>query len=110
MKCENCNEQRGPGPLLLIPIVALFGAILSIGGCLKRHHRKSERGDWHDRHWHGPGGMRGRGPEFGGMHGPGFGPGRQRIDPLSILERRYAKGEIDEDEFQRRRSVLRARS
>jgi putative membrane protein len=37
--------------------------------------------------------------------GPGPAPSR---GPLAILEERFARGEIDEDEFTRRREVLRS--
>jgi len=33
-------------------------------------------------------------------------PGPRADDPLEILRRRYARGEIDEGEFQRRRAEL----
>lgn len=51
----------------------------------------------------------------GHHHGPGCevpGPGRPAHrgpddDPMAILDRRFARGEIDEDEYLRRRKVLR---
>ena len=47
--------------------------------------------------WHaGPGGAPGQG-------GPGAGP-----DALEILRQRYARGEIDDAEYERRRAVLQA--
>lgn len=33
---------------------------------------------------------------------------RRDEDPLTILEQRYARGEIDETEYERRRAVLRS--
>jgi uncharacterized membrane protein len=38
------------------------------------------------------------------------GPGRQKFDPTRILDKRFASGEIDEDEYQRRRGILRGDS
>ena len=39
-----------------------------------------------------------------GTAGPGGQPGAE--DPLEILRRRYAAGEIDDQEYERRRKVL----
>jgi putative membrane protein len=36
----------------------------------------------------------------------GHGTGPKHEDPLEILRQRYARGEIDEDEYQRRRTTL----
>ncbi|WP_137121281.1 SHOCT domain-containing protein [Segeticoccus rhizosphaerae] len=36
----------------------------------------------------------------------GSGPGESRTDPVQILKGRYAAGEIDEGEFERRLAVL----
>lgn len=41
--------------------------------------------------------------------GPGTGAGR-RSDALDILRDRFARGEIDEDEFKRRKAALEARA
>lgn len=46
--------------------------------------------------------------ERGAGHGPGPGQaGTSAEDPLEILRRRYAAGEIDDEEYQRRRKTLR---
>lgn len=37
---------------------------------------------------------------------PGSGAGPRMDDPLEILRQRYARGEIDDDEFERRRKTL----
>jgi putative membrane protein len=34
-------------------------------------------------------------------------PGGQRVDALALLEERYARGEIDREEFEERRRTLR---
>jgi putative membrane protein len=49
---------------------------------------------------------RGSPPPTGGT-GPGWGaPGPRPDDPLEILRQRYARGEIDDEEFERRRRTL----
>jgi len=37
---------------------------------------------------------------------PGAAPGPRPGDPLEILRQRYARGEIDDDEYERRRKTL----
>jgi putative membrane protein len=83
----------GPGPwILLFP---LFWAAVVIGG-LALLRRTG---------WRGRG--RGRGPWQGG---PPWQGGHQRghgeQSPITVLGRRFATGEIDEDEYWRRLSVL----
>jgi putative membrane protein len=41
--------------------------------------------------------------------GPGAGAGGVPDDPLEILRQRYARGEIDEEEFERRKRTLTGR-
>lgn len=41
---------------------------------------------------------------------PGSGSGRGRRDPVDILRERYARGEIDDEEYRRRRQALDDRS
>jgi putative membrane protein len=38
--------------------------------------------------------------------GPGAGSSRRPDDPLEILRQRYARGEIDDEEYERRRKLL----
>jgi len=43
----------------------------------------------------------------GGGTSQGSGPGPRRADdPLEVLRGRYARGEIDDEEFERRRRIL----
>ncbi|MEV1047886.1 SHOCT domain-containing protein [Streptomyces sp. NPDC049916] len=76
----------GPGPwVLLFPLVwaaVIFGAVT----LLRRTGWRGRRGPWQ-----GPGAFRG-------------GPGES--SPIALLGRRFAAGEIDEDEYWRRLSVL----
>ncbi|MFI9601381.1 SHOCT domain-containing protein [Streptomyces sp. NPDC052043] len=85
------NWDGGPGPWILF--VPLFWAAAVVGAVtlLRRAAR------------------RGRGPSWRGRDtGPWRGPdGRPAADsPLAVLGRRFASGEIDEDEYWRRLSVL----
>ncbi len=41
-----------------------------------------------------------------GRGGRGYGPGPNPDDPLEILRQRYARGEIDDEEFERRKRML----
>jgi putative membrane protein len=43
----------------------------------------------------------------GGLTSSESSRGEQPPDPLRILDERFARGEIDDDEYQRRREVLR---
>lgn len=113
MHRENCKAPGIAGLFLLAPMVALIGAVM--GRCAGAKHHLGAPGDGpevgcrHHGH-HGCGGGRGRG--FRGGHGHdhdhGHAPGARRrgFDPMRILDKRFANGEIDEDEYQRRRNVL----
>ena len=110
MDFENCTARRGSGLVVLLPLIALFGAIAGIGRC-KRHCHCGEEHEGHD---DGECGHRGHGHgcHCGHGHGEGreHGPGRRGFDPMSILDKRFAAGEIDEDEYLRRRMVLKENS
>ncbi|MFI8824721.1 SHOCT domain-containing protein [Streptomyces sp. NPDC053431] len=88
----NTLAHAGPGPwILFFPLVwaaVIITVITVLRGFGRRRHR-------------GPGG-------FGGFGGPG-GPGASRVDersPIALLGHRFAAGEIDEDEYWRRLTVL----
>lgn len=104
MDSENCMRRRCSGLVVLLPLIALFGAIAGIG-CCKRHRHCGEEHEGHD---DGKCGHRGHGHGCHCGHGEGreHGPGRQGFDPMRILDKRFAAGEIDEDEYLRRRTVL----
>ncbi|MEE1813850.1 SHOCT domain-containing protein [Streptomyces sp. SP18ES09] len=85
----NTLAHAGPGPwILFFPLVwaAVVIAVVTV----------ARRAGW----------RRGRG------FGPGFGPGARRDggpdehSPIALLGHRFAAGEIDEDEYWRRLSVL----
>ena len=107
MHRESCKEHGIAGFLLFVPVVVLIGAI--VGRCANARHHSGDLG--HGRHCGGgPRGHLGHGHGHGFQDGRGPGPEhesrRRGFDPMRILDRRFAKGEIDEDEYQRRRNVL----
>ncbi len=110
MDSENCTARRGSGLVVLLPLIALFGAIAGIGRCKRHCHCGEEHEDHDDRECghrsHGHGCHCGHGHREGREHGPG----RRGFDPMRILDKRFAAGEIDEDEYLRRRTVLKENS
>lgn len=108
MHHENCEDMDSGALLRKVPLVALFATVVGAGACARRRqHRRDHEGAGR---W---GGLRhGRAHHFehhedDGLHWGEFaGAAKRRMDPLRILERRFAIGEIDEDEFRRRRRVL----
>ncbi|MGW7367252.1 SHOCT domain-containing protein [Streptomyces sp. NPDC054841] len=78
----NTLAYDGPGPwVLLFPLIwaaAIFGGIT----LLRRTGRRGRPGPWQHRVMHG------------------------EPSPIAVLGRRFAAGEIDEDEYWRRLSVL----
>lgn len=106
MDCENCEAKNGRAPFIMVPMVALFAAVLGIGSCAKhrRHSHQHEGPEGHERHVH-PRHHECCCSNERHVH-PDHGPVKVRIEPLQILEKRFAGGEIDEDEFRRRRNVL----
>ncbi|MFJ6633516.1 SHOCT domain-containing protein [Streptomyces sp. NPDC091376] len=87
----NTLAYDGPGPwILFFPLIwaaVVFGGIT----LLRRTGLRGHRGPWQPRPMHGG--------THSGMHG-----GEQ--SPIAVLGRRFAAGEIDEDEYWRRLSVL----
>lgn len=110
MECENCEGPDVRALLRAVPVVAIFAAV-GLGACAKRRHRKHSHedtlsGDGHD-HGHGAHWRHHEEEREDLHHGRGFyGSLKRGMDPVHILERRFASGEIDEDEFRRRRRVL----
>jgi hypothetical protein len=110
MDSENCRAHRGSGLVVLLPLLALFGAIAGSGCCKRNRHCGEEyveqgggecgyRGHGHWRHY-----------GHGHREGCGHSPGCQGFDPMRILDKRFAAGEIDEDEYLRRSTVLKENS
>ncbi|MGQ4511016.1 SHOCT domain-containing protein [Streptomyces sp. DW26H14] len=82
------SHDGGPGPFILfVPLVwaAVCAAVFTVV-------RRARRGRW------------GAGPR--GPWGPGGRDGYDERSPMAIIGRRFASGEIDEDEYWRRLSVL----
>ncbi|WP_019544654.1 SHOCT domain-containing protein [Streptomyces sulphureus] len=79
-------HHGGPGPwVLFFPLVwalVVVGVILTLRRTVWRR-----RGGW-------------------GPYGGGWGPHAAGEDPRTLLGRRFARGEIDEQEYRSRRSVL----
>jgi putative membrane protein len=83
---ELAHWQGGAGPGPWILFFPLIWAAVIVGGIyvLRRTvWRGRARGPWH-----------------------GHGHGQPENSPLALLGRRFATGEIDEDEYRRRQSVL----
>jgi putative membrane protein len=83
-------QDQGGGFLFVILFILFLAAIawFIISSIQHRHP-----------HTHGPWSNQSHG------HGPPPAPGRDD-DPMRILDRRFASGEIDEEEYQRRRKLL----
>ncbi|WP_306319680.1 MULTISPECIES: SHOCT domain-containing protein [unclassified Streptomyces] len=78
---------NGPGPWILLFPLIWAAVIVGVVTLLRRTVWRGRRGPWR----------------------PGFGPGRPGVDensPIAVLGRRFAAGEIDEDEYWRRLTVL----
>ncbi|MFJ8005358.1 SHOCT domain-containing protein [Streptomyces fagopyri] len=84
------NWDGGPGPWILLFPLIWAAAVIGVVTVLRRTAWRGGRGPW-----------RGRGDL-----GPAA-PHRATGDsPIAVLGRRFASGEIDEDEYWRRLSVL----
>jgi hypothetical protein len=113
MGCKKSEEQGYAALSIVVPAIAFFGALVGLSACVK-HRRRSDRhhrncgcqcGEQHEhRNGHGCG------CDNGGAPRHGHGPGRHRIDPMRILDKRFASGEIDEEDYQRRRQVIKENS
>lgn len=92
------HDGAGPGPwILLFPLIwaAVITGVLVL---LRRTVRRGRRGPW-------------KGPWNGLWNGPlrdpaAAGGPRPENSPVDLLGRRFAEGDIDEDEYWRRLSVL----
>jgi putative membrane protein len=82
------NWDGGPGPWILFFPLIWAAVVIGVVTVLRRTGRRGRRGPWR------------------GMGGP---EGDSRLtgdSPIAMLGRRFASGEIDEDEYWRRLSVL----
>lgn len=95
----------GGGPWFLLGPLFWIAAIVAVALITRRAGlwgpRKGRSGGWNWAGWSGWGG----GPRQGG---PGQGGTQQRPSAEDILADRFARGEIDEAEYQDRLSTLRA--
>jgi putative membrane protein len=85
----NWHDGAGPGPWFLLFPLIWFAVIFGVFFVLRRTVWRGGRG----------------GPWYGRGPAPAWGP-RQENSPVELLGRRFAEGEIDEDEYWRRLSVL----
>lgn len=108
-ECRGVDARRLCAFLPAAALLALVG--LKVG---KKHHegcakdgcaRCAGYAHHHAEHGHGEGD-----DHAGAQGGHGPGPMRRRMDPLRILDKRFAAGEIDEDDYLRRRQVLKENS
>lgn len=93
------NWEGGPGPWILFFPLIWAAVVIGVVTVLRRTVRRRRGGQWRDGAWGG-------GAWHGGPWGA-MGDGRPTGDsPIAVLGRRFASGEIDEDEYWRRLSVL----
>ncbi|MET7730007.1 SHOCT domain-containing protein [Streptomyces sp. NPDC005402] len=78
------NWDGGPGPWILFFPLIWAAVVLGVVTVLRRTVLRGRRGPWHTMADAGPSGD----------------------SPIAMLGRRFASGEIDEDEYWRRLSVL----
>ncbi|WP_028799625.1 SHOCT domain-containing protein [Streptomyces sp. 142MFCol3.1] len=83
------NWDGGPGPWILFFPLIWAAVVIGVVTALRRTAWRGRRGPW-----------RGTGA-FGPVDGRPAGD-----EPIAVLGRRFASGEIDEDEYWRRLSVL----
>jgi putative membrane protein len=89
-------HDGGPGPWILFFPLLWGAAVVTVVTVLRRTAWRGRRGPWNL-----------RGPAARGFR-PGAAPGAPggETSAVVLLARRFAAGEIDEDEYFRRRSVL----
>ncbi|MFF1476963.1 SHOCT domain-containing protein [Streptomyces sp. NPDC058301] len=88
----NTLAYDGPGPWILFFPVIWAAVVLTVVTVLRRTVWRGRRGPWR--------------PPFAGPRPYDESPPLDERSPLAVLGRRFAAGEIDEDEYWRRLSVL----
>ncbi|WP_392970716.1 SHOCT domain-containing protein [Streptomyces sp. LN245] len=83
------NWDGGPGPWILFFPLIWAAVVIGVVTVLRRTAWRGRRGPWRATGGYGPGGSLPTGDS-----------------PIAVLGRRFASGEIDEDEYWRRLSVL----
>ncbi|MFE9661222.1 SHOCT domain-containing protein [Streptomyces sp. NPDC005955] len=80
----------GPGPWILLMPLVWAAVVIGVVTALRRTGRGGGRGPW----------------GYRADRRPRVAPHADAASPLAVLGRRFAAGEIDEDEYWRRQSVL----
>ncbi|MFG2143478.1 SHOCT domain-containing protein [Streptomyces sp. NPDC048696] len=88
----NTLAYDGPGPWILFFPLVWAAVIFTVVTLLRRTAWRGRRGPWR--------------PPFEDRRSYGDRPRVDEHSPLAVLGRRFAAGEIDEDEYWRRLSVL----
>ena len=83
----NMDMGWGGGLLMLVLTLLFLGGFLLIAASIVHQHHQHHHHDFDDR-------------------GHSHQPSSNRSGPLNILDERFARGDIDEDEYKRRRELL----
>lgn len=102
------NGYMGAGSWVAFAFMIVFWVAVVVGIVLLIRYlvvHSGSREHWDHPYWHGQG-PQGPGAGGSGPQGPGAEPHRGKSEAMRILEERYARGEIDQEEFLRRRADI----